>query len=108
MNYRIEEKPELILTGYKRHFTGTPAQRADQEENFYVTTRVNQYLLKGMANDRDTNYSILKNFSDEGYDFYIASLLDEWTTDHLDKVLGDPMVAARFEKIVIPRSLSSS
>ena len=27
MDYRIEEKPEMILTGYKRHFTGTPAKR---------------------------------------------------------------------------------
>ena len=24
MNYRIEEKPEMILTGYKKHFTGAP------------------------------------------------------------------------------------
>lgn len=27
MDYRIEEKPELILTDYKSFFTGTPAQR---------------------------------------------------------------------------------
>ena len=24
MNYRIEEKPEMILTGYKKHFAGVP------------------------------------------------------------------------------------
>lgn len=48
MNYKIEEKPEMILTGYKRHFTGTPAKRVDQEEAFYLETRMNQYALKGL------------------------------------------------------------
>lgn len=34
MNYRIEEKPERILTGYKKHFTGAPygKEREQQEE----------------------------------------------------------------------------
>ena len=42
MDYRIEEKPEMVLTGYKRFFTGSPAERDAQEEAFYVTTRLNQ------------------------------------------------------------------
>ena len=32
MNYRIEEKEEMILTGYKRHFSGVPGERAEQEK----------------------------------------------------------------------------
>lgn len=24
MEYRVEEKPEMVLTGYKRRFTGVP------------------------------------------------------------------------------------
>ncbi len=32
MNYRIEEKPEMVLTGYKRHFLGVPGERAEQEK----------------------------------------------------------------------------
>ena len=31
MNYKIEEKPEMILTGYKKYFIGTPAERVEQE-----------------------------------------------------------------------------
>ena len=27
MNYKVEKKPELVFTGYKRRFTGTPAER---------------------------------------------------------------------------------
>ena len=51
MNYRIEEKPEMILTGYKKRFSGTPAERSEQECDFYVTTRVNQFILQGLAKD---------------------------------------------------------
>ena len=39
MNYRIEEKPEMILTGYKKHFTGAPygKEREEQEEQLFET-----------------------------------------------------------------------
>ncbi|MPN13158.1 hypothetical protein SDC9_160478 [bioreactor metagenome] len=104
MNYRIEEKDEIVLTGYKRHFTGTPAERFKQESDFYVSTRANQYILKGLAHDCDTQYSIMTNYSDDGYDFYIASKLDEWSSNNLDKELGADE-AKRFETIMIPRQL---
>lgn len=104
MNYRVEKKPELILTGYKRRFTGTPADRKDQECDFYVSTRVNQYILKGMAPDRDTTYNIMDGFDDDGYNFYIAAQLDEWSTNNLEKALGTEE-AKRFEKIIIPARL---
>ena len=49
MDYRIEEKPELILTGYKRRFTGVPygLERDRQEEQFFISTRAGQWLLRG-------------------------------------------------------------
>ena len=31
MNYRIEEKPAMLLTGYKRRFTGSPNDKQDQD-----------------------------------------------------------------------------
>lgn len=104
MNYKVEKKPEMVLIGYKRRFTGTPADRHDQECDFFVTTRVNQYILKGLADDRDTQYCIMSGFDDDGYDFYIASLLNEWSTENLDKELGAEE-AKRFEKIVVPEGL---
>ena len=100
MNYRIEEKPEMVFTGYKRRFSGTPAERKSQECDFYVQTRANQYILKGLSHDCDTGYNIMTGFDDEGYDFYIASMLDEWSTNNLDKELGEE--AKRFERIVVP------
>ena len=103
MNYQIEKKPEIILTGYKRRFSGTPAERLDQENDFYVSTRTNQYILRGMAHDCDTCYNVMRGFDDDGYDFYIASLLDEYSTNHLDEELGKED-AKRFEKIAVPEN----
>lgn len=102
MGYRIEEKPEMILTGYKRSFTGTPAERIEQEENFYVTTREEQHILKGLAGDSITSYGVMKNLRDDGYDFYIAFRLGEWERDHLAEKLGSAGKAERFENITIP------
>ncbi|MBQ7122160.1 MAG: AraC family transcriptional regulator [Clostridia bacterium] len=101
MNYRIEEKSEMVFVGYKRRFEGTPAERKEQECDFYVSTRTNQYILKGLSHDCDTGYNIMTAFDDEGYDFYIASFLDAWSTDNLEKELGVED-AGRFEKIVVP------
>lgn len=101
MDYRIEQKPELVLTGFKRRFTGTPAEREDQECDFYLSTRGNQYMLKGMARDLDTFYNVMTNFGDDGYDFYIAAKLREGMTEKLGEILGAED-AARFETVTIP------
>ena len=109
MDYRIEEKPEMILTGYKRRFTGTPENRYEQQREFHVATRVNQYLLAGMQysgmNDGEHSYNVIMNLDDSGYDYYIAEQLDDWYTDNFAKALCYDEKAKEFEKIVIPRQL---
>ena len=100
MNYRIEEKPRIVFTGFKRRFTGTPAHRIEQEHDFHLQTRLNQYALKGLTRDLDTTYSIMTNFADDGYDYYIAGILNPFGADDLEKELGED--ARRFEKIVVP------
>ena len=51
MNYRIEEKPEMILTGYKKHFAGVPygKEREQQEEQLFMTTRGKQWFLRSFC-----------------------------------------------------------
>lgn len=105
MNYKIEEKPALTLTGFKRRFQGAPVDRRDQDYNMWVSTRVDQYILQGLAPDRETMYEVIKNQDDDGYDFYIAWELTPIDTENLDETLNDPDVAARFEKLVIPAGL---
>ncbi len=102
MSYKVIEKPEMVLTGYRRRFTGTPAERAEQEKDFYMSTRLNQYALMGLAGDGVVSYGIMTNFGEDGYDFYIAYQLEQWTREHLELTLGNAQDAARFENITIP------
>ena len=107
MNYRIETKPQLTLLGYKKRFEGTPydEQRYEQERQFFTTTRAHQWMLKGMANDKLSDYCVLTNQDDEGYDFYIAAKTDSWERENLynSDVTGiDFMEKFSFENIVIP------
>jgi AraC family transcriptional regulator len=103
MNYRIEEKDEIILTGYKRRFSGIPGERMEQEKEMYVKTRPLQYILQGLSGDVVKNFDIITNIDDEGYDFYIASQLNEYCRNNLnrDGVLGEEF-AKYFENITIP------
>lgn len=84
VNYRIEEKEELVLTGYKAHFTGAPygEEREWQEEQLFITTRGKQWFLSGASGGGDS-HCVITNVSDEGYDFYLCYELDEWTRKSL-------------------------
>ena len=110
MNYRIEEKPEMILTGYKQRFQGVPygEERASQEEKMFVTTRGIQWFLRGASCERETDYCIVTNSDDEGYDFYIANKLNEWTREALynREITGvDFIETLELEHIIIPKQL---
>lgn len=111
MNYRIEEKPEMILTGYKAHFSGVPFgdERKRQEENLFVTTRAKQWLLrgaKGSTSDTKTDMCVITNIDDNGYDFYYALPLDKYERDNMYNVSVtgfEYMKEFGFENIVIPK-----
>lgn len=107
MNYRIETKPALTLLGYKKRFSGTPYDEArqHQEGDFFKTTRAHQWMLKGMSNDKMSDYCILSNFDDDGYDFYISVTTDAYERENLynSEVTGiEFMDKFGFEEIVIP------
>lgn len=104
MNYKIEEKSEMILTGYKRHFTGVPGEREKQEKDMYINTRPLQYIIQGLSGCLDLNYDVITNINDDGYDFYIAYPLTEFYRNNLHKpgVLGEEF-AGHYENITIPK-----
>ena len=107
MNYRIETKPKMTLVGYKRRFEGTPydSLRYEQEEKLFISTRAHQWLLKGMAKDKLSDYCVLTNMGDDGYDFYISVTTDKFERDNLynKDITGiDFMDKFNFEVIDIP------
>ncbi len=104
MNYRIEEKKELKLVGYKKRFTGTPMERRDQDHNFTCETRLNQAVLQYMAHDCDTSYAIYSGFNDAGYDYHIASWIGDESIASIAEEMGQE-IADRFEDLTIPAGL---
>ena len=111
MNYRIEQKPEMILTGYKAHFTGVPygENREKQERNLFVTTRAKQWLLrgaKGASDDTGTDMCLITNIDDDGYDFYYVAELEKYERENMynKEVTGiECMEAFGFENITVPK-----
>ena len=103
MNYRIEEKPAMLLTGYKRRFTGDPNDKGMQDHNFACENRVLQYILEGMCRQHDDTYQVLTNFGPDGYDFYFAYELPKWALEDFEEDLGE--MAKAFEHISIPAGL---
>lgn len=108
MNYKIQEIPEKILVGYKKRFTGVPygEERVKQEQEFITTTRAKQWLLIGASCDYSIDYMVITNIDDDGYDFYVAYELDEWTRKELfnPNVTGvDFMDKMGFETLIIPK-----
>lgn len=100
MDYRIEEMEELVLTGFKRRFAGTPENRQRQDHDMAVSTRMLQYVLQGFAHDCDTVYEVISNVGDEGYDFSIASWIPERFRNDFEEDLGD--FCKQYERITIP------
>lgn len=111
MKYRIEEKPEMILTGYKARFTGVPygEDRERQEGQLFISTRAKQWLLrgaKGSTVNMDTDMCLITNIGDDGYDFYYVAELEKYERENMynTEVTGfDYMHEFGFENIVVPR-----
>ena len=100
MSYKIVEREELVLTGFKARFTGTPESRNRQDHNFAVETRMKQYVLQGFAHDCDTVYEVITNVGDDGYDYYIASLIPSVMRNDFEEDLGE--YCKQYEQITIP------
>lgn len=110
MKYKVEEMPERVLVGYKKRFSGVPYgnERKRQEEEFFTTTRAKQWLLIGASCDYWTDYCVVTNFDDDGYDFYAAYELDDWTRKELynPRTTGvDFIENMGFETLTIPKTL---
>ena len=100
MNYRIEEKKAMLLTGYKRRFTGSPNDKQEQDHNFACESRLEQAILEGLCREHETIYQVLTNFDAEGYDFYFAYQFPSWALEDLEDLPKD--IQARFSNVPVP------
>ena len=108
MNYRIEQKEPMILTGFKAHFTGAPygKEREKQEEELFLSTRGKQWFLRGASGDGDA-HCVITNVDDDGYDFYYCHKLDDYERQNLynhDVTGVDFVEALGLETIEIPKT----
>lgn len=103
MNYRMEEKPAMLLTGYKRRFTGSPNDKQDQDHNFACECRLEQAILEGLCREHTDIYQILTNFDPEGYDFYYAYHFPRWALEDMEELPKE--ITQRFENVEIPAGL---
>lgn len=103
MDYRIERKDSMKLTGFKRHFSGDPCEKNNQDHIFACETRAKQYLLDGISRDFNNTYQVLTNFTPEGYDFYITKKLPTYALEDFEENLGE--IAGWFEHLNIPEGL---
>ncbi len=109
MNYRIEQKKPMTLTGFKTHFTGAPygKDREKQEEQLFLSTRGKQWFLRGASGDGDA-HCVITNIDDEGYDFYYCHKLDDYERSNLynREVTGvDFVESLELENIEIPETI---
>jgi len=108
MTYRIVNTEERHFLGYKRRFDGAPSERTlEQEEDFFIHTRLRQYALSGMTQRTADQYMLTCNIDSEGYDFYIASEYDDgkcWLTQkcYAELVRLNPDIGEMFEQITVP------
>lgn len=91
LNYKIVKKPEIIITGLKRRFNGSPADRYEQQHGFMVNgnTRFIRFALQGMAKDCDTEYCVISDIDDKGYSFTIGSAIPDFYNKHLRETVGE-------------------
>ncbi len=90
LNYKIVNKPSMIITGLKKHFEGESGDRYNQQHDFMVDggTRFIRYALQGMANDCETEYCVISDIADSGYLFTIGAVIPEYFNSHLEKTAG--------------------
>lgn len=101
MNYKIVERKETVMTGVMRRLTGAPGDRHEQETDFYVTTREQQYAMQWLSRDYETSVLAVDNCSDDGFDCYIGAFLSEKTRNSLIDDFGEEGIK-KYKSLTIP------
>lgn len=101
MNYRIVERKETVMTGTMRRLSGTPDERREQEADFYVSTREQQYVTQWLSRDYETSVLAVDNCADDGFDCYIGAFLSKRTRDGCIDEFGEE-TAKKYKHLTVP------
>ncbi len=101
MNYKIVERKETVMTGTMRRLSGSPGERRDQEADFYISTREQQYALQWLSRDYETSVLAVDNCDDDGFDCYIGAFLSKKNYDSLADDFGDAG-AKKYKNLAVP------
>lgn len=106
MRYRIEKRAAQRFVGFHERFSGTPAERDEQEMNFFIHSRLRQYALMGVSGDCDTQYTLIRNAGADGYDFCIAVPFGEHLPEKYYQEVErlNPEFEELFERIDVPEA----
>lgn len=90
MNYRIEEKEKMTITGVTERFSGSAEERFQQQHDFMVKGEIRfmRYALQSMAKDVNREYCVIHNIDEDGFDFTIGAVVPEYFNTHLEKTVG--------------------
>ncbi len=101
MNYKIVERPETVMTGIMRRLSGSPGDRHEQEKDFYVSTREQQYALQWLSRDYETSVLAIDNCDDDGFDCYIGAFLSDRTREDLIYDFGEDGIK-KYKNLTVP------
>ena len=100
MNYRIETKPAMTFIGHKQRCSGAPTNpEVKKRETFvhWTTSRSYQRTMKSLLREPNVWYDVYTDFTDEGFDHYIAVISDQNMAFGLEQISVQESLYAVFE-----------
>lgn len=85
INFKVKKLRTYELFGFKKYFYGSTSgeAREKQEREFLTTTRAKQWILRGASYNIETEFLVLSDITDKGYDFFVAYELDKYDIEDL-------------------------
>jgi len=78
MEYTLKKDYRATFVGIKTRFNGNASKREHLDEQFWRSTRNEQYVLMALRGDGDRDwYEVIDNFDENGFDICIAVLFDK-------------------------------
>ena len=101
MNYQVVKKPAMTVTGIRTRFAGDSDDRFEQQHDFMVDggNRFVRYALQGASFDCTTEYCVVSDVDDEGYNYTVGTIIPDYFNKHPEKTFGEYGKLLSYEEI---------